>query len=39
MHLIVETEEELDFRLGESEAQWRAKSSRATQAYSGMTLR
>mgnify|MGYP004211630203 FL=1 len=32
MHLNVETEEELDFRLGDSEAQWRAKSSKATQA-------
>ncbi|MAU43636.1 MAG: hypothetical protein CMP09_02105 [Yangia sp.] len=39
MHLNVETEEELDFRLGESVAQWRAKSSKATQACSGMTLR
>lgn len=32
MHLNIETEEDLDFRLGDSEAQWRAKSSKATQA-------
>jgi len=31
MHLSIETEAELDFRLGDSEAQWRAKSSKATQ--------
>lgn len=32
MHLNIETEEELDFRLGDNEAQWHAKSSEATQA-------
>ncbi|MEL6218302.1 MAG: hypothetical protein AAFR79_07525 [Pseudomonadota bacterium] len=32
MHLSPETEEDLDFRLGDSEAQWRATSSTATQA-------
>jgi hypothetical protein len=32
MHLEPETEEAMDFRLGDSEAQWRAKSSEATQA-------
>lgn len=31
MHLTIETEEELDFRLGDSEAQWRATSAEATQ--------
>lgn len=31
MHLSPETEAELDYRLGDSEAQWRAKSSKATQ--------
>lgn len=31
MHLNIETEADLDFRLGDSEAQWRAKSSKATQ--------
>ena len=31
MHLNIEIEEDLDFRLGDSEAQWRAKSSKATQ--------
>lgn len=32
MHLSPETEAELDFRLGDSEAQWRSTSSVATQA-------
>ena len=32
MHLTPETETELDFRLGDDESQWRAKSSKATQA-------
>lgn len=32
MHLAPETEQELDYRLGDSEAQWRASSSAATQA-------
>lgn len=32
MHLEPESEEAMDFRLGDSEAQWRAKSSEATQA-------
>lgn len=32
MHLSPETEAELDYRLGDSEEQWRAKSSAATQA-------
>lgn len=32
MHLAVETVEEMDYRLGDSEAQWRATSSAATQS-------
>lgn len=32
MHLNIEPEEALDFRLGDSEAQWRETSSKATQA-------
>lgn len=32
MHLSIETEADLDYRLGDSEAQWRATSSVATQA-------
>lgn len=32
MHLTPETEEQLDFRLADSEEQWRAKSSKATQS-------
>lgn len=32
MHLCVESEHDLDYRLGDSEAQWRATSSVATQA-------
>lgn len=31
MHLNIESEEGLDYRLGDSEAQWREKSSEATQ--------
>jgi hypothetical protein len=32
MHLAPESEQELDYRLGDNEAQWRATSSEATQA-------
>ena len=32
MHLNVESETELDYRLGDSEEQWREKSSKATQS-------
>lgn len=32
MHLMPESEEQLDYRLGDSEKQWREKSSKATQA-------